>query len=146
MVGVMSHRHRAAHRDDDDTNEPESIHPVNMVTGLNTTSETAKQFGDSLEEMDPELLDFVIDSIRTYDADDALYYTGKAIQLARKSEEYEKLEKMMVGLDGDLSGKLVTMFAMGFIAGGSCTLLAVDEGFIATMEDEDEGPVDGAAI
>jgi hypothetical protein len=123
----MSHHHR------DTTSPPEPIHTVNL-------SEEAKQFGDAIESLDPEILNFVLASIRGYNQDDAIHYVGKAIQLARKSEEYAMAERVTLESKAEVSSKLVAMFALGFIAGGSCTLMAVDEGFIAEMEPEGEGP------
>jgi hypothetical protein len=133
-----SHRHHGASSPPD---QEDDIHPVNTSnTPHPTPSDLAKKLGDAIDDLDPELLNFVLGSIRTYDKEDAIYYVAKAIKLARKSEEYAMAEKVTMEAKAELSGKMVAMFALGFIAGGSCTLMAVDEGFIETLDDSgDDG-------
>ena len=64
------------------------------------------------------------------DKEDAPYYLAKCMALAKKSKEYTTVLKVVMDVNSAMESKILTMFSIGIMVGGICTLAALNEGFI----------------
>jgi len=130
---MSSHHHR-----DDPTTIPPTLDASHIQT-VNT--------GKLDKVLDTTVLDAVLDFIITERG--MKEYVAETMSLANYSLEYGKiLERMTTTTDkvdgqSTLSAKLTVMWAIGFLAGASCAVKAVDEGLIVDEEDYEGGEYDG---
>jgi hypothetical protein len=86
-------------------------------------------------DLDPTYLDAVLDFLTT--EPECAHYVAQAMLLARKSTI---IPRILSKLPGDTTeSNLISIWAIGFIAGSSCAVHAVDEGLIVdSREDGDD--------
>jgi hypothetical protein len=129
-----SHRHHGASSPPD---QEDDIHPVNTPPHPSINPFLVGLDSESLDNLSPEMLEAALLAMRE-DPENTQHYTAKCMLLVQKSEQYAIVAKVIADSDTSLEAKLLMAFSMGCVAGGPCTLMAVDEGFIDGGDDEDD--------